>query len=110
LVAKPEQLHRAGMEKNRSPIAKFVKENTWLNDTSVSYIVVKRKRAEQQIKRLTLNAATSGTAGQVLYELFDVGGEAVVGTKLGGPVGGEAAVTSLQGFTEIERLTAQGVD
>ncbi len=39
-----------------------------------------------------------------------MGGQAVVGTTLGGPVGGAAAVTSLQGFSEFERLTAQGVD
>ncbi|EOT3054578.1 hypothetical protein ACNDWL_005064, partial [Escherichia coli] len=93
-----------------SPIAQFINENTSLNDTSVSYIAEQRKLAEQQVKRLTPDAATTGTAGQVLYGLFDMGGQAVVGTTLGGPVGGAAAVTSLQGFSEFERLTAQGVD
>ncbi len=110
LVAKPEQLLWAGMDKIVSPIAQFVNENTSLNDTSVSYIAEQRKLAEQQVKRLTPDAATTGTAGQVLYGLFDIGGQAVVGTTLGGPVGGAAAVTSLQGFSEFERLTAQGVD
>ncbi|EJF4361749.1 hypothetical protein [Escherichia coli] len=110
LVAKPEQLLWAGMDKIVSPIAQFVNENTSLNDTSVSYIAEQRKLAEQQVKRLTPDAATTGTAGQVLYGLFDMGGQAVVGTTLGGPVGGAAAVTSLQGFSEFERLTAQGVD
>ncbi|HCP3738777.1 TPA: hypothetical protein ACH9L4_003748 [Escherichia coli] len=110
LVAKPDQLLWAGMDKIVSPIAKFVNENTSLNDTSVSYIAEQRKLAEQQVKRLTPDAATTGTAGQVLYGLFDMGGQAVVGTTLGGPVGGAAAVTSLQGFSEFERLTAQGVD
>ncbi|RQN70962.1 hypothetical protein C3441_03160 [Escherichia coli] len=110
LVAKPDQLLWAGMDKIVSPIAQFVNENTSLNDTSVSYIAVQRKLAEQQVKRLTPDAATTGTAGQVLYGLFDMGGQAVVGTTLGGPVGGAAAVTSLQGFSEFERLTAQGVD
>ncbi|HAJ6490132.1 TPA: hypothetical protein P6240_000815 [Escherichia coli] len=110
LVAKPDQLLWAGMDKIVSPIAQFVNENTSLNDTSVSYIVEQRKLAEQQVKRLTPDAATTGTAGQVLYGLFDMGGQAVVGTTLGGPVGGAAAVTSLQGFSEFERLTAQGVD
>ncbi|MEC9842681.1 hypothetical protein RCT32_15175 [Escherichia coli] len=110
LVAKPDQLLWAGMDKIVSPIAQFVNENTSLNDTSVSYIAEQRKLAEQQVKRLTPDAATTGTAGQVLYGLFDMGGQAVVVTTLGGPVGGAAAVTSLQGFSEFERLTAQGVD
>lgn len=110
LVAKPDQLLWAGMDKVVSPIAQFVNENTSLNDTSVSYIAEQRKLAEQQVKRLTPDAATTGTAGQILYGLFDMGGQAVVGTTLGGPVGGAAAVTSLQGFSEFERLTAQGVD
>ncbi|EET2541715.1 hypothetical protein ACM3EB_001892 [Escherichia coli] len=110
LVAKPDQLFWAGMDKIVSPIAQFVNENTSLNDTSVSYIAEQRKLAEQQVKRLTPDAATTGTAGQILYGLFDMGGQAVVGTTLGGPVGGAAAVTSLQGFSEFERLTAQGVD
>lgn len=110
LVAKPDQLLWAGMDKIVSPIAQFVNENILLNDTSVSYIAEQRKLAEQQVKRLTPDAATTGTAGQVLYGLFDMGGQAVVGTTLGGPVGGAAAVTSLQGFSEFERLTAQGVD
>ncbi|EHL6025187.1 TPA: hypothetical protein RMT45_004738 [Escherichia coli] len=110
LVAKPDQLLWAGMDEIVSPIAQFVNENTSINDTSVSYIAEQRKLAEQQVKRLTPDAATTGTAGQVLYGLFDMGGQAVVGTTLGGPVGGAAAVTSLQGFSEFERLTAQGVD
>lgn len=110
LVTKPDQLLWAGMDKIVSPIAQFVNENTSLNDTSVSYIAEQRKLAEQQVKRLTPDAATTGTAGQVLYGLFDMGAQAVVGTTLGGPVGGAAAVTSLQGFSEFERLTAQGVD
>ncbi|ELU4645996.1 hypothetical protein SB374_004579 [Escherichia coli] len=110
LVAKPDQLLWAGMDKIVSPIAQFINENTSLNDTSVSYIAEQRKLAEQQVKRLTPDAATTGTAGQVLYGLFDMGGQAVVGTTLGGPVGGAAVVTSLQGFSEFERLTAQGVD
>ncbi|ECG8608152.1 hypothetical protein FE298_10540 [Salmonella enterica subsp. salamae serovar 47:z:e,n,x,z15] len=110
LVAKPDQLLWAGMDKIVSPIAQLVNENTSVNDTSASYIAEQRKLAEQQVKRLTPDAATTGTAGQVLYGLFDMGGQAVVGTTIAGPVGGAAAVTSLQGFSEFERLQAQGVD
>ncbi|EAY6013834.1 hypothetical protein FTR83_08035 [Salmonella enterica subsp. enterica serovar Give] len=110
LVAKPDQLLWAGMDKIVSPIAKFVNENTSINDTSAEYIGEQRKLAEQQVKRLTPDAATTGTAGQVLNGLFDMGGQAVVGTLLAGPAGGAAAVTALQGFSEFEKLTAQGVD
>ncbi|EMI0125452.1 hypothetical protein ACVTKC_003526 [Citrobacter freundii] len=110
LVAKPDQLLWAGMDKIVSPIAKFVNENTSINDTSAEYIGEQRKLAEQQVKRLTPDAATTGTAGQVLHGLFDMGGQAVVGTLLAGPAGGAAAVTALQGFSEFEKLTAQGVD
>ncbi|HBR5275325.1 hypothetical protein AAHU54_06655 [Klebsiella pneumoniae] len=110
LVAKPDQLLWAGMDKLVSPIAKFVNENTSVNDTSAEYIAEQRKLAQQQVKRLTPDAATTGTAGQILNGLFDMGGQAVVGSLLAGPAGGAAAVTSLQGFSEYERLTAQGVD
>lgn len=110
LVAKPDQLLWAGMDKIVSPIAKLVNENTSINDTSDEYIGEQRKLAEQQVKRLTPDAATTGTAGQVLNGLFDMGGQAVVGTLLAGPAGGAAAVTALQGFSEFEKLTAQGVD
>lgn len=110
LVAKPDQLLWAGMDKIVSPIAKFVNENTSINDTSAEYIGEQRKLAEQQVKRLTPDAATTGTAGQVLNGLFDMGVQAVVGTLLAGPAGGAAAVTALQGFSEFEKLTAQGVD
>lgn len=88
LVAKPDQLLWAGMDKIVSPIAKFVNENTSINDTSAEYIAEQRKLAEQQVKRLTPDAATTGTAGQVLHGLFDMGGQAVVGTLLSGPAGG----------------------
>lgn len=110
LVAKPDQLLWAGMDKIVSPIAKLVNENTSINDTSAEYISEQRKLAEQQVKRQTPDSATTGTAGQVLHGLFDMGGQAVVGTLLAGPAGGAAAVTALQGFSEFEKLTAQGVD
>ncbi|MCU4039428.1 hypothetical protein N8Y23_00625 [Enterobacter hormaechei subsp. xiangfangensis] len=110
LVAKPDQLLWAGLDKVVSPIAQFVNENTSINDTSASYIAEQRKLAEQQVKRLTPDAATTGTAGQVLNGLFDMGSQAVVGTALGGPLVGAAAVTSGQGFSEFERLRAAGVD
>lgn len=110
LVAKPDQLLWAGMDKVVSPIANFVNENTPINDTSAEFISEQRTQAEQQVKRLTPDAGTTGTAGQVLHGLFDMGSQAVVGTLLAGPAGGASAVTSLQGFSEFERLTAQGVD
>ncbi|WP_234103619.1 hypothetical protein [Citrobacter portucalensis] len=110
LVAKPDQLLWAGLDAVVTPIANFINENTNFNDTSAAYIAEQRKLAQEQVKRLTPDAATTGTAGQVLHGLFDMGGQAVVGTLLSGPAGGAAAVTALQGFSEFERLTAQGVD
>ncbi|MFO4616329.1 hypothetical protein AAHC10_11450 [Klebsiella pneumoniae] len=110
LVAKPDQLLWAGVDTVVSPIAKFVNENLDVNDTSVEYIKEQRALAAAQVKRLTPDAATTGTAGQILYGLFDMGGQAVVGTALAGPAGGAAAVTGLQGFSEYERLRAEGVD
>ncbi|SQC86368.1 Uncharacterised protein [Klebsiella pneumoniae] len=83
LVAKPEQLLWAGMDKLVSPIAKFLNENTSLNDTSAEYIAERRRLATQQVKRLTPDAGTTGTAGQILFGLFDMGGQAVVGTAIG---------------------------
>ncbi|MEI6984424.1 hypothetical protein WCV48_32635, partial [Klebsiella pneumoniae] len=44
------------------------------------------------------------------YGLFDMGSQAVVSTLAAGPAGAAAAVTSLQGFSEFERLRGEGVD
>ncbi len=110
LVAKPDQLLWAGADAVVSPIASFVNENTPLNDTSTDFIKNQRELAQQQVKRLTPDAATTGTAGQVLNGLFDLGSQAIVGTLLTGPVGAAAAVTSLQGFSEFEKLRSEGVD
>ena len=110
LVAKPDQLLWAGVDTVVSPIAQFINENTPVRDTSQEFIAEQRKLAQEQVKRLTPDAATTGTAGQVLNGIFDMGSQAVVGTTLGGPLVGAAAVTSGQGFSEFERLRAEGVD
>lgn len=110
LVAKPDQLLWAGMDKVVSPLSRFINENTPVRDSSEEYIAEQRRLATQQVKRLTPDAGTTGTAGQILFGLFDMGGQAVAGTAIGGPMGGAAAVTSLQGFSEFERLRSEGVD
>ncbi|STU27305.1 Uncharacterised protein [Klebsiella pneumoniae] len=110
LVAKPDQLLWAGVDAVVSPIAQFVNDNTSFRDTSPEYIARQRELAASQVKRLTPDAATTGTAGQVLYGLFDMGSQAVVSTLAAGPAGAAAAVTSLQGFSEFERLRGEGVD
>lgn len=110
LVAKPDQLLWAGVDAVVSPIAQFVNDNTSFRDTSPEYIARQREFAASQVKRLTPDAATTGTAGQVLYGLFDMGSQAVVSTLAAGPAGAAAAVTSLQGFSEFERLRGEGVD
>ncbi len=100
----------AGVDAVVSPIAQFVNDNTSFRDTSPEYIARQRELAASQVKRLTPDAATTGTAGQVLYGLFDMGSQAVVSTLAAGPAGAAAAVTSLQGFSEFERLRGEGVD
>lgn len=110
LVAKPDQLLWAGVETVVSPVARFVTENTGVKDSSPEFIAQQRKLAAEQVKRLTPDPATTGTAGQVLYGLFDMGSQAVVSTLAAGPVGAAATVTSLQGFSEFERLRGEGVD
>lgn len=110
LVAKPDQLLWAGIDTVVSPVARFVTENTGVKDSSPEFIAEQRKLAAEQVKRLTPDPATTGTAGQVLYGLFDMGSQAVVSTLAAGPVGAAATVTSLQGFSEFERLRGEGVD
>jgi len=110
LVAKPDQLLWAGLDKVVSPVAEFVSQATGITDSSPAFIAEQRKLAQQQVKRLTPDAATTGTAGQVLHGLFDMGGQAIAGTLIAGPLGGAAAVTALQGFSEFEQLQAKGVD
>ncbi|GKX40031.1 hypothetical protein SOASR014_37700 [Pectobacterium carotovorum subsp. carotovorum] len=110
LVAKTDQALWGGVDAAITPVARFVSDNLGVNDTSDQFAKEQRKLAEQQVRRLTPDAGTTGTAGQVLYGLFDMGSQIVAGTLLGGPIGGAAAVTSLQGFSEFERLRAQGVD
>lgn len=110
LVAKPDQLLWAGLDKVVSPVAEFVNQATGITDSSPEFIAEQRKLAQQQVKRLTPDAATTGTAGQILNGLFDMGGQAIAGTVLAGPMGGAAAVTALQGFSEFESLRAKGVN
>lgn len=110
LVAKPDQLLWAGVDTVVSPVARFVTENTGVKDSSPEFIAQQRKLAAELVKRLTPDPATTGTAGQVLYGLFDMGSQAVVSTLAAGPVGAAATVTSLQGFSEFERLRGEGVD
>lgn len=110
LVAKPDQALWGALDATMRPAAKFVSDTFGVNDTSADFAANQRKLAEQQVRRLTPDAGTTGTAGQILYGLFDMGSQAVAGTLLGGPVGGAAVVSGLQGFSEFERLRADGVD
>lgn len=110
LVAKPDQALWGALDAAMRPAAKFVSNTFGVNDTSAELAANQRKLAEQQVRRLTPDAGTTGTAGQILYGLFDMGSQAVAGTLLGGPVGGAAVVSGLQGFSEFERLRADGVD
>lgn len=110
LVAKPDQALWGAVDAVVSPVARFVNDTLGVNDTSAEFAAEQRKLAQQQVGRITPSAGTTGTAGQVLYGLFDMGSQAVAGTLFGGPIGGAAAVSGLQGFSEFEHLRAQGVD
>jgi len=110
LVAKPEQALWAGVDAVVSPVARFVNENTSINDTSEQYIRQQRTLAESQVRRLTPDPSTTGMAGMVLNGLFDMGSQAVLATLAGGPAVAAAAVTGFQGFSEFERLRKDGVD
>lgn len=110
LVAKPDQALWGAIDATIRPTAKFVSDTFGINDTSAEFAANQRQLAEQQVRRLTPNAGTTGTAGQILYGLFDMGSQAVAGTLIGGPAGGAAVVSGLQGFSEFERLRADGVD
>lgn len=110
LVAKSDQFLWGVADSLVSPVAQFVNENTNFRDTSQEYIAEQRKLAREQVKRLTPDAGTTGTAGQVLFSLFDIASQATAGALFGGPIGAAASVGSLQGFSEFERLRGEGVD
>ncbi|EBY6257852.1 hypothetical protein D5O62_03400 [Salmonella enterica subsp. enterica serovar Warnow] len=62
------------------------------------------------VRQLTPNSATTGTAGQILNGLFDMGAQAVVGSRIAGPLGGASAVTMVQGGADYAESREKGVD
>ena len=109
-VTQADQVAWAGMDTVVSPISQAVNDAFGVNDTSESFIKNQRKLAEQQVRALTPDAGTTGTAGQVLFSLAEVGGQAAAGTLLGGLPGAAATVGGLQGFSDYEKSRADGVD
>ncbi|MER2926836.1 hypothetical protein [Serratia nevei] len=109
-VTQADQVAWAGMDAVVSPISRAVNDAFGVNDTSESFIKNQRKLAEQQVRALTPDAGTTGTAGQVLFSLAEVGGQAAAGTLLGGLPGAAATVGGLQGFSDYEKSRAEGVD
>lgn len=109
-VTQADQVAWAGVDAVVSPISKAVNDAFGVNDTSESFIKNQRKLAEQQVRALTPDAGSTGTAGQVLFSLAEVGGQAAAGTLLGGLPGAAATVGGLQGFSDYERSRADGVD
>ncbi|WP_273803121.1 hypothetical protein [Providencia rettgeri] len=110
LIAKPEQVLWGIADTVISPIAREVNEQFDINDTSEQFIQEQRKNAEKQVRSLTPDRGTTGTAGQVMFSLFDIGGEALTGALVGGPLGGAMLVGGVQGFSDYEKLRADGVD
>ncbi|QDL30426.1 hypothetical protein [Serratia liquefaciens] len=109
-VTQADQVAWAGVDAVVSPLSRAVNDAFGVNDTSESFIKQQRKLAEQQVRALTPDAGTTGTAGQVLFSLAEVGGQAVSGTLLGGLPGAAATVGGLQGFSDYEKSHADGVD
>lgn len=109
-VTQADQVAWAGVDSVVSPISRAVNDAFGVNDTSEAFIKQQRKLAEQQVRALTPDPGTTGTAGQVLFSLAEVGGQAAAGTLLGGLPGAAAAVGGIQGFSDYEKSRADGVD
>lgn len=109
-ITQADQVAWAGVDAVVSPISRAVNDAFGVNDTSENFIKQQRKLAEQQVRALTPDAGTTGTAGQVLFSLAEVGGQAAAGTLLGGLPGAAATVGGLQGFSDYEKSRADGVD
>ncbi len=109
-VTQADQVAWAGVDAVASPIARAVNDTFGINDTSESFIKEQRKMAEQQVRALTPDRGTTGTAGQVLFSLAEIGGQAVAGSLAGGLPGAAATVGTLQGFSDYEKSMADGVD
>lgn len=109
-VTQADQVAWAGVDAVASPIARAVNETFGINDTSETFIKEQRRLAEQQVRALTPDRGTTGTAGQVLFSLAEIGGQAVAGSLAGGLPGAAATVGALQGFSDYEKSSADGVD
>ncbi|WP_447907852.1 hypothetical protein [Serratia fonticola] len=109
-VTQADQVAWAGVDAVASPIARAVNETLGINDTSETFIKEQRRLAEQQVRALTPDRGTTGTAGQVLFSLAEIGGQAVAGSLVGGLPGAAATVGALQGFSDYEKSSADGVD
>lgn len=109
LVAKPDQALWGLLDATVSPVARELNEQFDINDTSEQFIKNQRKLAEQQIRQLTPDRGTTGTAGQVLFSLFDIGSQAAAASFTGGALGSALTVGGLQGFSDYEKSVADGV-
>lgn len=109
LVAKPDQALWGLLDTVVSPVARELNEQFDINDTSEQFIKNQRKLAEQQIRQLTPDRGTTGTAGQVLFSLFDIGSQAAAASFTGGALGSALTVGGLQGFSDYEKSVADGV-
>lgn len=109
-ITQADQLAWAGVDAAVTPIARAVNDSFGVNDTSESFIKEQRKLAETQVRLLTPDPGTTGTAGQVLFALSQMGGQAVAGSLMGGLPGAAATVGALQGFSDYEKAIADKVD
>jgi hypothetical protein len=64
----------------------------------------------EQTKSLRPDPRTTGAAGQILFGLADILPRAIVGTALGGPLGGAAAVGLPEGVSSYKVGVSDGLD
>lgn len=109
-VRQADQVGWAALDTAISPVADAVSETFGVRDSSADFFKEQRKLAETRVRELTPDPGTTGTAGQVLFSLGQLGGQAIAGSLMGGPWSAAATVGTLQGFSDYEKSRADGVD
>ncbi|ECF1701248.1 hypothetical protein E1B77_09905 [Salmonella enterica subsp. enterica] len=108
LIAKPALALDTAVTEVVTPYARMLDEAA--GTSTEAWLQQQHDIDVSTVRQLTPNAATTGTAGQVLNGLFDMGAQALVGSKIAGPLGGAAAVTTVQGGADYAESREKGVD
>lgn len=108
MVAKPALALGTAVTEAATPYARMLDESA--GTSTEAWLKQQHDIDLSTVRQLTPNPATTGTAGQVLNGLFDMGAQAVVGSKISGPLGGAATVAAAQGGADYAESRAQGID